>query len=75
MTTTIRLNDTERANLAELAAFNGVKLSTLIKQKALESYEDWVDYKDAEKARHRYEKHPESLLSLDELIAELNYAR
>lgn len=42
-TTTIRLTDEEKAAFTEMAEFEGVKLSTLVKDKLWEAYEDWRD--------------------------------
>jgi Mg/Co/Ni transporter MgtE len=55
-TTTIRLDDKERAAFEEMAKFEGVRLSTLMKEKMWEAYEDWSDIRAARKARKERER-------------------
>ena len=70
-TTTIRLNDAEKAAWGQMAEFEGKSISSIIKEATWEAYEDWRDIRIAKREMNRYRDHPEEFRPFMELYDEI----
>ena len=70
-TLTVRINQEEEKIYNSVANLNGGKLSTAIKQLALEKIEDEYDMQLIKDFEEREERNEVNLISLDELKKEL----